>query len=139
MSHYRRAVSLLLSIILFSVSVVGQKPATAEPSSKDDEIREKAFKLLGAVAGQLNTLQSAQNRARIEGNLAALLWEHDEQRARQILNDAADDLRTLSMRSDEPRKWFITLEIVLNLRSNIVNRMAKHDPEVALRFLRSTC
>jgi len=138
MSHYSRAVSVLLSIILFSVSVIGQKPATPETSSKDEEIREKAFKLLGAVSAQLSTLQSAQNRARIEGNLAALLWEHDEQRARQILNDAAEDLRILSTRPEESFDDYQTFEIVLNLRSNIVNRMAKHDPEVALRFLKST-
>src|SRR5689334_13125927 len=108
-------------------------------SEGNDAVREKAFALLDSVASQISTLQSAENRARLGSNLANSLWDHDEKRARALLVSVQDDinggLRSQQIGQPLDEK---TRMVFLQLRINTVERIAKHDGELALSFLEAT-
>lgn len=126
--------AVLLSLAIFS----GSARAQATQNDETAALREKAFELLKSVAGQLGTLQSAENRARLGANIADSLWTHDDERARSILLQVEADIRA------ELQKWEPgtgkdgTLLVFLKLRADTVERIAKHDAEAALAFLKGT-
>ncbi|HEY2964632.1 MAG TPA: hypothetical protein VGJ37_19600 [Pyrinomonadaceae bacterium] len=133
-------VALLLAILLcFPVANGQQNNSTAETQSANAALREKAFKLLESLADQLGTLQSAENRARMGSNIAESLWTRDETRARQLFKLVEDDIKLglQQLHEDDPRAKH-TFEVFLKLRDDNVHRIAKHDPELALAFLKET-
>jgi len=139
-SHRSYLLCVIISLLLLSGPALSQQPAT-DASRKEDlaEVQQKALKLLESVAGQVSTLRSAENRVRIGSNVAELLWSHDEKRARGLFAAAADDLRTAFTNTDpEGPSRDESLRVFVFLRSNVVTRIAKHDPELALEFLQST-
>jgi hypothetical protein len=140
MIHSRRSlIALLLGIVLLSG---GYAQAQQEKGAPDKEevaaLREKAYKLLDLVASQLNTLQSTENRARMGSNLVDSLWKHDEQRARSLLRMVQEDIKTELQKHDRPRDEDNRLNVFLRLRRDTIDRLAKHDGEAALDFLRVT-
>ncbi len=115
-----------------------QRSVSNDEQIADERIREKAFALLEAVAGQLGNLQSVENRARIGSNLVDALWNHDEKRSRTLLVAVENDIRTgLQNRVSEDLRDKQT-SVFLHLRVDTVERVAKHDAELALSFLRNT-
>jgi hypothetical protein len=137
--------SLLLVVILILIccaSTPSQQSAIDARRKEEDllvvAVQQKALKLLESLAGQVDTLRSPENRARIGSNIGEMLWTHDERRARNLFAAAAEDLRTLNNTDLEGSGRDESLRAYSHLRSNIVTRIAKHDPELALEFLRST-
>jgi hypothetical protein len=127
---------LLFSIIC--VDAHGQQD-TAKPDKEEvAALREKAFKVLDSVAGQVNTLQSAENRARIGYNLVYSLWEHDEDRARSLLRLVQEDIKTELQKRTSPGSDHQSLAVFLKLRHDTTERVAKLDPEAAFEFLKAT-
>ena len=102
-------------------------------------MREKAFDLLKSLAAQLGTLQSAENRARIGSNIAGSLWTNDEGRARQLFSLVEEDIKA-GLRPPAVNDWedTQTFLVFLQLRADTIARIAKHDPELALAFLKAT-
>ena len=127
--------ALLLSIAIFNVSARAQNTKNDEATAA---LREKAYALLESVAGQIGTLQSAENRARIGANIADALWTHDEKLARSVLlqveADITSELQKLMPRSPDDTAH----HVMLKLRADTVERLAKHDAEAALTFLKAT-
>jgi hypothetical protein len=68
----------LLILIIIALCPVYVRAQLKDPEA---ELREKAYQLLETLAGQLNTMQSPENRARIGSNIAWSLWPHNEARA----------------------------------------------------------
>jgi len=113
-------------------------PLTDKPQDNDAALREKAFNLLESAAGQLNTLQSPENRARLGANIADSLWDHDEKRARALFALAQEDIKAaLNREVDDPNDLH-TVRVFLKLRVDTVERIAKYDAELALTFLSAT-
>ena len=144
MSHRFLIYSATLLVFLFSVSARSQEPAT-ERSDKRTATREKAIDLLSSVAGQVDTLRSAQNRARIGSTTADLLWDVDEPRARRLFAAVAEDIKLgfsepMVLPDWDPYRYMRTQPpaIFAQLRSNTIERIARHDPQLALEFLRTT-
>lgn len=140
MSHRSRLLCIIFSLLVFSGSARSQQPAT-EVKQKPEvaAVQQKALKLLESLAGDVSNLRSAENRARIGSNIAELLWDHDQKRARSLFAEAEQDLRTAFTNIDvEALPRDDSLRVFAFLRSNIITRIAKHDPELALEFLRST-
>ncbi len=135
--------SLLVSVVvvlLLSNSALSQETNAAKPV--DDTaatLRKKAIALLESVASQTDSLRSAENRARIGSNAAALLWSHDEKRARVLFQSVAEDIKTgfnetTSNEEAQTHKFLVFSK----LRSDTIERIAPHDPELALEFLLAT-
>lgn len=139
-SHRSYLLSVIISVLLFSGLALSQQPA-ADAGKKDEvaETQQKALKLLESLAGDVSNLRSPENRARIGSNIADLLWSHDEKRARGLFAAAGDDLKAAftNIEPDEPHHAE-TLMVFAFLRSNVITRIGKHDPELALEFLQST-
>src|SRR5919112_989534 len=94
----RLAHAVIVVLVLCSAHGHAQTPAQTPETNK--ELREKAFKLLELAAGQVNVLQSAENRARIAANIMDSLWTHDEKRARSLLALIENDIREGLNRED---------------------------------------
>ena len=123
---------------LFRPALAQDSPLTGKPQTNDTALREKAFNLLESAAGQLNTLQSPENRARLGANIADSLWDHDEKRARALFALAQEDIKAaLNREVDDPNDMH-TVRVFLKLRVDTVERIAKYDAELALAFLSAT-
>src|SRR5437764_4214964 len=128
-------------LLLLTAMVQGQQKAATVDSSPaaDKALREKAFALLESLAGQIGTLQSAENRARLGSNIAASVWDHDEKLARSLLTGVEEEIRTVLQNVSQDEVSEIQTRIVfLHLRIDTVERIAKHDPELAFAFLKGT-
>jgi hypothetical protein len=102
-------------------------------------LRAKAFALLESVADQLSNLQSAENRARMGSNIVDSLWDHDEKRARRLLALVEEDIKAgLQNRESDDLEDLTTLLVFIRLRTDTVERVAKHDPELAFAFFKAT-
>ena len=139
MSH--RSLLVIATVLLFSFSARSQEatPLRGLDESAAAAVRKKAMDLLGSVAGQVDSLRSGENRARIGSNLGDLLWDRDEKRSRSLFAAVEEDIRTgfNDPDSDESARMH-TVMVFWSLRSDTIGRIAKHDPELALEFLRAT-
>ncbi len=102
-------------------------------------VRKKAIDLLESVAGQIDSLRSAENRARLGSNVAELLWNHDEKHSRSLFAAVADDIKAGFNDTDPDDSVHVhTLKVFWRLRGDTLDRIAKHDSALALEFLRAT-
>ena len=139
---HRSFFALVLGVALFSTVFVNTHAQQdgATPPNKEEiaALREKAFKVLDSVAGQLNTLQSPENRARMGSNLVYSLWQHDEERARSLLRLVQEDIKTELQKYAPPAREYETVAVYLKLRQDTIERVSKYDPEAAFDFLKAT-
>jgi hypothetical protein len=135
MTHYKTFIIIaILVLLLCPVAHAQDKPPTTDAAR-----RQKAIELLQSLATQLPTLQSAENRARIGANIADSLWEHDEKRARALFISIEDDINWgLNVREIKNARDDYSSSVFMQLRTDIVTRIAKYDGELALDFLRAT-
>ena len=132
--------AIILAVVLCSgLAQAQQNNSTRENARPTEALREKAFALLESVADQINTLQSTENRARLGSNIAESLWNHDEKRARTLLVSVENDIKAglQNQEGDEPTDTQTRL-VFLHLRVDTVERIARHDADLALTFLKAT-
>ncbi|HEY0726953.1 MAG TPA: hypothetical protein VGD38_02715 [Pyrinomonadaceae bacterium] len=131
--------ALCATLLLCFQPALGQQTSnTTERDAKTAALRAKAYDLLASLADQIGTLQSAENRARIGSNIAGSIWTHDEKRARTLFKLVEDDIKFgLQVDKKAPHSKH-TFQVFYKLRENTAERMAQHDPELALAFVRDT-
>jgi hypothetical protein len=131
--------ALLVAVLSVTAVTQAQQPVASTGDEKNAATRKKALALLETLAGQLATLQSAENRARIGSNIAGSLWSHDEQKARSLFAMVQEDLKGgLQLVDSKDQRDQHTFQVFLKLRADTIERIAKHDPEYALFFLKAT-
>lgn len=138
-----RKILTLVFVVIFlcSAPAYPQRSTAPEEKVKTDEaaLRAKAFALLESLAGEMGTLQSPENRARIGSNIAGSLWPHNEQRARDLITLVQQDISAnLQVPEQSSAESNHSLLVFLNLRSDTVQRIAKRDPELAHSFFKAT-
>jgi len=136
-----RLTSLIVIASIGIIACFGLASAQTTSSQTDDkeQIRARAFALLESVADEIGTLQSAENRARMGSNIAGSLWSHDERRARNLLVAVQNDINTgLQNLDDNDDANAQTRMVFFHLRVDTVERIAKHDPTLALDFFKAT-
>ena len=143
MIHSHRSLFTLVLAIAFFIAIPGlthaqEKNKSAADTEEIAALREKAFKLLDNVAGQLTTLQSVENRARIGANVVDSLWKHDEERARSLLRVVQEDIKTELQKRDRESRYDGGFNVFLKLRHDTIERIAKHDGQAAYDFLKVT-
>ncbi|HEX5702198.1 MAG TPA: hypothetical protein VFX97_03165 [Pyrinomonadaceae bacterium] len=139
MSRARLTHIVLLALLLITGRAHAQEPENRRTA--DLELQRKAIDLLKTVGDQIGTLQSVENRARLGANVAASLWKHDEQRARRLLDSVQSDINLglQAVDGDEDQQTAVQTRMVfLKLRTDTVERIAKHDADLALAFLKGT-
>ncbi len=141
MTHSRlSALGLVLAVVLCFQTTRAQQtnPPDNDQKAAEQALRDKAFKLLESLADQLGSLQSAENRARIGSNIAESIWSHDEARARNLFRQATEDIKLGVQQSKDDRQFPQTFAVFQKLHEDNVERIAKHDPELALTVLKET-
>ncbi|MEK6282432.1 MAG: hypothetical protein AABN95_18895 [Acidobacteriota bacterium] len=141
MSHRSFFISVTILVLLFSFSARSQETSATRDldESAAAALRKKAIELLESVAGQVDSLHSAENRARIGSNVADLLWSHDQRRSRTLFAAVEEDIKAGFNDTDSNEAAHVhTLLVFAKLRSDTLGRIAKHDPELALEFLKAT-
>ena len=141
MTHSRlSALGLVLAAVFCFQTAHAQQTSSTDNdrAAAEAALREKAFKLLDSLSEQLSSLQSAENRARIGSNIAESLWSHDEKRARDLFRLVGDDIKLGLQQSKDDRNPENSFAVFQKLRQDNVERIAKHDPELALDFLKET-
>ena len=132
----------LLAFLLVSPSLISAQQFTDNSATdpKPEPVAEKkALSLLETVADQVASLRAPANRARAECAIADLLWTRDEKRARGLFNDAATGISAVASNIDfADQQAYQEFSLMNQLRQEVVNRIAQHDPEMALSVLRET-
>ena len=135
------AVVAVLSLILFTGTIRAQFPGPIEsPTQRQPEQHnEAATKLLETISEGVSALRSPSNRISLSAAVADLLLPRDEQRARSILEALTKDFLELSAEIDlSDHHGYNALSRLHQQRHLIVERIARHDPELALSFVRNT-
>ena len=99
-------------------------------------LRTKGVVLLNEVLTELPAVNNRLMKARYETDVAALMWAFDEKAGAKLLHQAADVLREVLQESGRFNSENSVTPILL--RQKIAELMAKHEPEMALEFVRST-
>ena len=138
MSHKKAQKGFAIVVMMFAV-VFSSTYAQTKQDDSSAELREKAFSLLESVAGQLGTLQSGENRARLGANIVDSLWKHDEKRARALLLLVQEDITAgLDVKKKLDQTDEHTFMVFSKLRVDTAERIAKYDGEAALAFFQAT-
>ena len=140
---FRRLALVVLSLLLLVLSrpalaqeFVGAPPRDEKPTPA---IEKKALDLLETISEQVTSLHAPSNRIRAECLIADLLWIRDEKRARALFKTASDDLINVVANIDlSDADVYQQLMWISQQRSDIVTRLAAHDPDAALSFLRAS-
>ena len=140
MRNFQLSTLMLIVALTFFQRHAQAQTSTENAQAKNTELRAKAFAALESLAGQLTTLQSAENRARIGANIAESLWKHDETKARAVFLLVQDDIKSrLTVPENlQDSKEMQTFLVFLKLRSDTLERIIKCDPELAYSFLKAT-
>jgi hypothetical protein len=142
MSRWLALVALsLLLLVVPSNSASAQNAAVEDPGTGKPEpaVEKKAFDLLQTISEQVTNLHSPSNRVRAECVIADLLWTRDEKRSRALFKTASDDVANAVANIDfSDPEVYQQLQWLNQLRQEVVNRLAQHDPDAAMSFLRAT-
>src|SRR6185295_8091930 len=137
--------SFTVGLLLLS-SICGQSPPNQESTATTQEqqeaqkaLEQKAFALIEEIIVQAPTLKLAENRVSIQATAADLIWKRDEKRARVIFKQATASLAQAMSALDPSDPQYDTLaQALAQLRMNVLDTIARHDPQLALDFLRAT-
>lgn len=102
-------------------------------------VKAKGIALLDEVDGLIPELHSPQTRIRVQMQAAQLLWEVDEKRATKYLTDAVNGVKEfLSAVDPQSQEYVRSYSAVTQLRYELIQALAAHDPDAALNFLYSS-
>jgi hypothetical protein len=138
----RSLASFALSLlVLFPAAAAAQEVAPTPPREKelDPAIEKKVNDLVDSLSEQIGNLHTPSNRIRFECAIADLIWTRDEKRARALYKSAAQEIvaRIPDIDLSDPQVYQ-EINWLNQLRQEIINQIADHDPELALSFLRET-
>lgn len=137
MTHRSCLIVLACSFLLFPVVIRAQEPAAEEKVGKSNE--NKAFGLIDSIAERAAMLRSPENRIRVTATVADVLWLQDEKRARALFETVTAEMSAIASTIDRTdQQPFNSFESFSALRSELIERMARCDPDLALAFLRLT-
>ena len=134
-------VLVLIAVALGPYYASAQQTSSSSKADAEAEaaLRQKAYALLETLAGQVSTMQSPENRARIGSNIAGSLWTHNESRARELFIAVEQDINAGMQSADsEDQEDMDTMMVFQRLRLDTINRILLHDPELAYDFYIAT-
>lgn len=130
--------ALIVAVLFCPPATPAQQIASTKTENKEAELREQAFAVLESLAGQISSLQSPENRARIGLNIVESIWPHDEKRARALFQLVQDDIKLGLQSQPGSLSSSLDLPVFLQLREDAIRRIATHDGELAFNFLKET-
>jgi hypothetical protein len=101
-------------------------------------LEKKIKENLEAAAAESATLKIPENRAFLYFRIADLLWDFDEQGARALIEESRSAISRLVSAPDYNPSNSQSGYYHQNLRTEIVEALARRDPQLALDFMRGT-
>jgi hypothetical protein len=151
---FQRLLVVLLLLCLTATPAISQQEKPAKPAKvKVEEVdaeaeqrREIATSLVISLADESRSFKDQTRRARIQARAADVLWESDQDRARELFRrawDSADavDADTARQKAEDIKRMQASGEpIVLRgtpeLRNEVLRIVAKRDPKLTEEFLK---
>ncbi len=151
---YTKFISLVLSFLL--LSTMNFAFVDGDDEEKAAELKANARELLRETTSMALALNSPTNRITFTIRLADILWDIDETDARGMFSTSIDDIKRLLTQLDietnrksqtrgtrwsnrgSSRRTRTEQGKVFSLRSSLINSLANHDPEWAMRLLNET-
>ena len=126
----------------YEIKILEVRKATEQElqAGKDQEgLKAKGLALLIQITESFQEVHP-QTRARFQIRAAQLLWTSDEKRAAKLAEQAIDSVKEFiaSIGGDDDQDYYEGPQIALQLRREVIDVLAPHDPEMALSFLRAT-
>lgn len=126
----------------YQIKIIEVREATEHElkTSKNLEgIKEKGIALLGEAENLIHEIRTPQTRIKAQLQASQMLWELDQKRALKFLNDAAAGL-TEFIATLEPgdQSYMIEYAGITQLRQEILQTLATHDPDAAVNFLQAS-
>jgi len=132
---------LILTLVLPMVRAQSVSPEASAVDKKKarTERDKKAAALVDEIIKELPSLTLPENRIRISVGLAGSLWSRDEKRARSLFKEAAASLNEIRAEVESVDSGHENLaQLFQQLRQEMVQVAAIHDPRLAVDFLRAT-
>jgi hypothetical protein len=131
---------VLCVLVIVIPNVLGQSASSATEQKKArEEGEKKTLVLVDEIIKETQSLKLPENRVRIDIALAESLWSRDEKRARALFNDAVASLSEMAAAVDSGEREDANLaHLPQQLRQEILQVAANHDPKLALNFLRAS-
>ena len=131
---------LLLVIPIVPAQSTPPETSAAEKKKAQAEREKKTLALVDEITKELQSLRLPENRIRIAIGLAGALWPRDEKRARSLFKEAVASLSEIAaaIEGGDPDYAADLFELPQQLRNEMVQIAANHDPSVAVDFLRAT-
>ena len=128
--------------ILISALAIFTQAQEKPPAEAEDSKDKQAFELLETVTDGISGLRTPDNRIYLATNSADLLWDKDEKRARALFDtvtkEVVDAISALEAADWEFHQRAGTAGMIHQQRREIIERMARRDPEMAMSFLQAT-
>jgi len=130
---------LLLVIPAAHAQSTSPEPSPAEQKKVRAERQKKTLALVDEITKELESLKLPENRIRISIELARALWPRDATRARLLFKEAVASFSEIAAAIDngDPDYQHQT-HLPQQLRQEMVQIAATHDPRLAIDFLRAT-
>ncbi len=127
----------------YEIKILEVRKATEEElqAGKNQEVlKAKGLALLIQTTESFQDLRHPQSRARFQIKAAQLLWNSDEKHASKLAEQAIESVKEYiaTIDSNEDQDFYEGPQNALQLRREVIEVLAPHDPEMALSFLRST-
>lgn len=139
MSRLSTYIRILILIPMLAAYAHGQEGTPPE----SDEAKEKgAFELLNSISASIPGLRTSENRIYLASTAADLLWEKDEKLARTLFDTLTKEMiaaiSAAGNLDQEAQLRGNSFNLIQQQRREIMERMARRDPDMALAFLRAT-
>jgi hypothetical protein len=99
-------------------------------------LRSRGVALLNEVLAELPGVNNRLIKTRFEIELAGLMWNFDEKAGAKLLHQAAEVVREILQQGGSANLGSASTPVLL--RQRVATVMMKHEPEMALEFVRST-
>lgn len=146
---------LLLLCVFFPVAAqLSEREKQEKEVERRQQLERKTYALVDDIAAGAPSLKLPENRSYVLAAAADLLWEHDQPRARNLFWDATTTLNLMNnLARPDPRgqpsknakppdketeKSISEYMSFFGLRQELLQRIARRDPQFALEVLRST-
>jgi hypothetical protein len=141
-----RLAFLILPIFLLCSFALGQTVPTetaAEKEKKKKEFDERILAMLDEAVVGANGLRLPGNRAIVYAITGDLYWKYDDKRARELFRNSAAEIvnnntETERQKLENPEMFPGELEIMFDVRPQVLPIIARRDPELALELLTNT-
>lgn len=134
----------ILLVLLLVIPIVRAQSASPDTSPAEQkksraERDKKTLALVDEIIKGTQSLKLPENRIRISVGLARSLWPKDEKRARALFKEAVASLGEMTDTADGGEEETSNLaQLSQQLRQEILQVAAEHDPKLALEFLRAS-